>query len=122
MSSIQRSRPEDEYFFPEGCYILELSNSDADADVSIARARVLPGVTTQWHSLRATAERYLILEGHGRVEIGEGAPADVGPGDVVIIPPDTAQRIHNLSTHVDLIFLAICSPRFTPDAYQSLPL
>lgn len=122
MSSIQRSQPEDEYFFPEGCYILELSNSDADADVSIARARVLPGVTTQWHSLRATAERYLILEGRGRVEIGEGAPADVGPGDVVIIPPDTAQRIHNLSAHDDLIFLAICSPRFTPDAYQSLPL
>jgi hypothetical protein len=51
-----------EYYTEERCYITELSNTPNDPDVSIARARVLPGVTTRWHRLRATTERYLMLE------------------------------------------------------------
>lgn len=105
-----------EYYFVEGCYINELSNEISDADVSIARARVTPGVTTHWHRLRATTERYVILEGEAEVEIGDCAPKQVNVGDVVIIPADTRQRIRNTGTH-DLIFLAICSPRFQEKNY-----
>ncbi len=114
-----RFRPEDEYFFEEGCYITELSNSAADETVSIARARVPPGVTTQLHSLRGTAERYVILEGQGQVELGDRAGQDVCPGDVVVIPAETPQRITNTG-RTDLVFLAVCSPRFRPEAYRDL--
>ena len=48
---ILKADPQQEYFFDEGCFILELSNTPADADVSIARARVKPGVTTHLHRL-----------------------------------------------------------------------
>ena len=41
---ILKANEADEYYFDEGCFILELSNSAADPDVSIARARVKPGV------------------------------------------------------------------------------
>ena len=61
--------PEKEYFFDEGCYILELSNTTHDADVSIAQARVKPGVTTHWHYLLDVVERYVILSGHGVVDV-----------------------------------------------------
>lgn len=105
-----------EYYFVEGCFINELSNDTSDPAVSIARARVMPGVTTNWHSLTATTERYVILEGSGEVEIGEFAPKQVNIGDVVIIPPDIRQRIRN-SGEGDLIFLAICSPRFHEKNY-----
>ena len=105
-----------EYYFEEGCYITELSNSADDVVVSIARARLAPGDTTRWHKLRDTGERYVLLEGYGRVEIGECPPQDVGPGDVVLIPPCTRQRITSVGER-DLIFLAICSPPFTPDVY-----
>jgi mannose-6-phosphate isomerase-like protein (cupin superfamily) len=108
-----------EYFMREGCHILELANSPDDADVSIARARVVPGVTTRWHRLRGIAERYVILSGRGRVEIGDLAPAEVGPGDVVRIPPLCRQRISNVGDD-ELIFLAICSPRFRDAAYEDL--
>ena len=64
-----------ESFFAEGCFITEWWNSTADMAVSVARARVEPGVTTRWHRLRGVTERYLILEGQGRVEVGEG-PAE----------------------------------------------
>lgn len=106
-----------EVFIEEGCYIVELSNTPDDAAVSIARARVPPGVTTRWHRVKDTTERYVILEGTGRVEVGDSPGQEVGPGDVVLIPPSCLQRIANTSDK-DLIFLAICTPRFVPEAYQ----
>ncbi|MDF9392352.1 MULTISPECIES: cupin domain-containing protein [Methylococcus] len=108
-----------EYYFDERCYITEWWNSAADAEVSVARARVEPGVTTRLHRLRDTTERYLILEGQGRVEIEGLAPSAVGPGDAVLIPPGVSQRIANTGAG-DLVFLAICTPRFTPAAYEDL--
>ena len=109
-----------EYFLEEeGCHILELSNSNADPAVSIARARVAPGAATRWHRLHGVAERYLILAGRGRVETGETAPREVVPGGVVLIPAGCPQRIANTGTD-ELVFLAICTPRFTPDVYVEL--
>ena len=108
-----------ESFFAEGCFITEWWNAPHDAEVSVARARVEPGVTTRWHRLRNTTERYLILEGRGRVEVGDGPPEAVGPGAGVLIPPGVRQRITNTG-HTDLIFLAICTPRFTLAGYEDL--
>ncbi len=108
-----------EFYTSEKCYIIELSNTPDDSDVSIARARVLPGVTTRWHRVIGTIERYVILEGTGRVEVGDLSPQDVNPGDVVLIPPSYRQRITNLGEG-DLIFLAICTPRFQPEAYEDI--
>lgn len=108
-----------EYYFAEGCFITELSNSPGDPGLSIARARVEPGQTTLWHRLRETAERYVIVEGVGRVEIGDLAPQEVHAGDVVIIPPGVAQRISNTGAG-DLVFLALCTPRFSESVYEGL--
>jgi mannose-6-phosphate isomerase-like protein (cupin superfamily) len=111
--------PRSEYFTDEQCHILELANLPDDPDCSIARARVEPGITTRRHRLRATAERYVILEGRGRAEIGDLPAREVGPGDVVLIPPDCPQRIANTGP-TDLVFLAICTPRFRPACYQDI--
>lgn len=108
-----------EYYFEEGCYINELSNAQDDPAVSIAQARVKPGVVTHWHRLRDTVERYVILSGAGRVEVGDLPPQEVRAGTVVVIPPLCRQRIANVGND-DLVFLAICSPRFRPEAYEDL--
>jgi len=114
--------PKQEYFFEsEGCYITELSNSPKDPDLSIAQARVVKGGVTQWHRLENTTERYCILSGKGLVEVGESEPREVIPGDVVIIPPLQRQRISNIGNG-DLIFLAICTPRFELSNYQTVNL
>ena len=117
--TIRLQNPEDEFYTSEGCYITELSNTSDDPDVSIARARVEPGVTTRWHRLRDTAERYCIIDGKGRVEIGNLSPQDVSAGDVVLIPPMCCQRITNTGPE-DLVFLAICSPRFSNSVYEDI--
>lgn len=109
----------DEYWFPEGCHILEVSNHPDDPQVSIARARVEAGAKTRWHLLEHTWERYLIVQGEGLAEVGDLAPAAVSAGDIVIIPPGTRQRIRNTGGQ-DLVFYAICSPRFTPECYRDL--
>jgi len=116
---IKRADASAEYYTDERCDILELSNSTDDAQASIARARVAPGVTTRWHCLRDTTERYVILEGRGRVEVAELAPQLVEPGDVVLIPPLCRQRIVNVGK-TDLVFLAICTPRYRQENYQPL--
>ena len=118
-AQIRRSRAEAEFFTPERCYILELSNSAEDDAVSIARARVLPGVTTRWHKVLGTAERYVILEGQGLVEVAGIGSQPVTVGDVVIIPADCPQRITNTGTSM-LVFLAICTPRFLQEHYQDI--
>ena len=64
-------------------------------------------------------ERYVILEGRGRVELGEGLEQAIAPGDVVVIPAQTPQRVCNTGD-TDLVFLAVCSPRFLPEAYRDL--
>jgi len=106
-----------EFYTSEKCHIVELSNSPDDPQVSIARVRVEPRVTTQWHQLKRPFERYYILEGQGLIEIGDLPPQEVTPGYVVLIPPMCRQRITNTGSE-DLLFLAICSPRFCVDDYE----
>lgn len=117
--NIRRFDPSQEYYFEEGCHIVETSNSAQDPEASIVRARVAPGQQTRWHLLENTSERYVILEGKGLVEIGTEDPCEVAPGDVVIIPPGTRQRILNCG-EVDLLFLAICTPRFRRENYREI--
>ena len=116
---IRGMNPGLEFYTSELCYINELSNILSDPDVSIARARVQAGVSTRWHRLLGITERYVILEGTGLVEVGELAPQEVKNGDVVIIPPKCRQRITNIGAN-ELVFLAICTPRFRQDAYEEL--
>lgn len=108
-----------EVYTPEKCYITELSNTPDDPDASIARARVAPGVTTRWHRLKGTVERYYIVNGRGRVEVGKLPPQEVNSGDIVLIPAMCRQRITNIGSE-DLVFLAICTPRFSNEVYEDI--
>jgi mannose-6-phosphate isomerase-like protein (cupin superfamily) len=113
---IRKVEEGEEYFFKEGCHILEWLNTPDDPAVSVAQARVEPGVRTRRHRLSGITERYLVLEGTGRVEVGGLPVEEVGPGSVVTIPPETDQRIENTGDG-PLVFLAVCTPRFRPEAY-----
>lgn len=110
--------PDNEYPTPERCHILEM-DAPGDEDLSLARARVEPGVTTAWHSLTGVDERYVIVAGYGCVEVGDDGPTRVETGDVVSIPAGIPQRITNTGES-DLLFLCICTPRFTPECYVDL--
>lgn len=107
-----------EFFTDEQCFIID-SSDPSDTSMSIAIARVEPGVTTVSHLLDGIDERYLIISGHGRMEVGDQAPADIRSGDIVYIPAGTKQRITNLGSD-DLIFYCVCTPPFDSERYRSL--
>jgi len=109
---------DDEFFTRERCYITELLNVASEPRLSLARCRVEPGVTTELHSL-AVDEWYFIEQGTGQMEVGDGAPFAVGPGDTVAIDRGIAQRIHN-NGRTDLVFQCICVPRFAVEHYRPL--
>ena len=106
-----------ELWTEERCFILETWNDPRDPDVALARARVEPGVTTERHRL-GVDERYIITEGRGQMEVEGLAPADVGPGDVVMIPAGRWQQIRNTGDD-DLVFHCVCTPRFEQRLYEA---
>jgi mannose-6-phosphate isomerase-like protein (cupin superfamily) len=117
--AIQKAIPAKEFFADlERCHILETWR-DAEDTVSIARARVEPGVTTAWHALAGVTERYIVVEGAGRMEVGDLPPAHVAPGDTIFIPAGARQRITNTGCG-DLVFYCVCTPPFTPECYQPM--
>ena len=72
----------------DGCRLRELLHPDRDeADVgySVALAWVDPGERTLPHVLRNQTEVYLVLQGTGRMHIGDDS-AGVAEGDLVVVP------------------------------------
>lgn len=118
-AKVKRPIESQEFPTPERCLILEVYNDVEDGDVSIVRARVKKGVTTQLHSLTGVNERYIVTSGSGLVDLDGLSPQDVGEGDIVVIPSGTAQRITNTGNG-DLVFYCVCSPRFEPSCYETL--
>lgn len=118
-AEIKYARDAVEFETPERCHIAEVASDSGDPQVSIARARVAPGVTTAWHALDGITERYIIVSGQGRAEVGDLPPAEVEAGDVVRIPPGARQRIANIGD-TDLVFYAVCSPRYRDVNYRAL--
>ena len=102
----------------ERCAVAELLNDPACPDVSLALARVAPGVTTRLHVLDGVTERYVIRTGTGRVEIG-GHQAAVTVGDRVLIAPGVTQRVTNTGLGI-LEFYCVCTPRFSPEVYRDV--
>jgi mannose-6-phosphate isomerase-like protein (cupin superfamily) len=109
----------DEFFTDERCHILETWNDARDPGVSVARARVEPGVTTELHVLDGVAERYLVTQGVGEMELDGQSSGTVGPGDFVYIPAGVPQRVRNTGSE-DLIFYCICTPAWREGVYRSL--
>lgn len=111
------SSEDKERWFEEGCFIQELLNHPL-AESSIARARVPVGNKTLWHSV-SVHEWYIVESGKGQVELDFQNGIEVVKGMNISISPNTAQRILNIGEQ-DLIFICLCSPRFTPECYKSL--
>lgn len=120
MVQLVKKRPPSctEVWTRERCFITELLNSVEQSEVSLARARVGPGITTELHSL-SVSEWYVLEAGEGRMRVGDIEPFVVRPGDTIAVKPNTAQQITN-SGSADLVFLCVCVPRFSQKCYKSL--
>ena len=80
---------------------------------TLAEARLPIGGCTAAHHHVKTEEIYYILEGQGRMQVGDES-RDVGPGDAIAIPPGAFHQISNTSD-ATLKFLCCCAPGYEHD-------
>lgn len=92
--------------------ILDRTNASAN-NQSLAEATLPPGAATESHHHPRTEEIYYILRGTGRMTVGS-EERQVGPGDGILIPPDTRHTIRNTGTG-PLVFLCCCAPPYTDE-------
>jgi len=107
---IKQERDCKEIVANDGCRLRELLHPErdsADISYSLAIAYVDPGKSTYPHYLRQT-EVYLIMQGLGRMHIGDEAQ-EVREDDIVVIPKEKKQWIENVGQNV-LVFAAIVNP------------
>ncbi len=74
---------------------------------TLAEARLAPGMSTTPHFHQETEEIYYILEGHGRMQVGEDIRL-IGASDAIAIPPGQRHKITNIGGSV-LRFLCCCA-------------
>lgn len=77
---------------------------------SLAEARLPPGKQTTPHYHPVTEEIYYILQGRGRMQIGDEV-REVIPGDAIAIPPGAIHTIQNTGDEM-LVFLCCCAPAY----------
>ncbi len=77
---------------------------------SLAEARLPPGASTIPHHHAQAEEIYYLLEGQGRLRVGEEA-REVVAGDAIAIPPGALHQITNTGSRT-LKFLCCCAPGY----------
>lgn len=100
----------EEFIAGDGSILRELLHPDkADLQIrySLAHATVQARHKTAPHVLKST-EVYYIITGRGRMHI-DAESFDVGPEDVILIPPNSTQYIENTGDGY-LVFLCIVDP------------
>lgn len=77
---------------------------------SLAEARLTPGASTTAHHHVEAEEIYYVLQGTGRMQVGDDV-RDVAPGDAVAIPPGLFHQMTNTGSE-PLVFLCCCAPAY----------
>lgn len=71
--------------------------------------RLAPGQASTRHRHRTQEELYLVLEGVGRMRVGEEL-LTLGPLSSVLVEPDTVRQVFN-DTDIDALWLVVGTPR-----------
>jgi mannose-6-phosphate isomerase-like protein (cupin superfamily) len=83
------------------------------ANHSLARIIIPPGKFSAPHYHKVSQETYYILEGEGRMSVGD-KDFVLRPGQSCLIEADEIHQIMNQG-EIDLVFLAVCVPPWVPE-------
>lgn len=72
--------------------------------------RLRPGQASTRHRHRCQEELYVLLEGSGRIRIGDGEPLTLAPLDAVRVAPRTTRQVFN-DTDADALWLVVGAPQ-----------
>ena len=80
---------------------------------SLAEATLQPGGETAEHYHPRAEELYYVVEGAGRMRLGDDE-ADIRTGDCVVIAPGTSHKLWNPGPEA-LVLLCCCAPAYSHD-------
>jgi mannose-6-phosphate isomerase-like protein (cupin superfamily) len=100
---------------PDGTRVRELAGNFVGglSQHSVAHITLPPGKSAHRHYHPSMEESYILLAGTAQVEVGEETHT-ARVGEIIAIPPHLSHTIINRGAD-DVVFLAICSPAWTPD-------
>lgn len=99
--------------------MLHATASDDEPDIALVHFR--SGAVTNWHH-HPGGQRLFVVSGSGRVGTEEDGAVALGPGDLVVAPPDE-RHWHGAATGGDCTMLAVtwgttCWHDAVPDLYE----
>jgi quercetin dioxygenase-like cupin family protein len=71
--------------------------------------RLEPGQASTWHRHFTQEELYVLVEGEGRVRVGEEV-LTLAPQDTLLVDPDTPRQLFN-DTEADQLWLVVGAPQ-----------
>lgn len=87
-------------------------NVAAARNQSLAEAELAAGQATARHFHAETEEIYVVLEGHGEMEV-DGERRPVAPGDAILIPPGAWHQLR--ANDGPIRILCCCAPPYRDD-------
>jgi len=80
--------------------------------------RLRPGQASTKHRHFDQEELYVLLEGSGRIRIGDADPLTIEPLDAILIEPSVVRQVFN-DTEADALWLVVGAP---PEAANTLEM
>jgi mannose-6-phosphate isomerase-like protein (cupin superfamily) len=85
---------------------------DSTVRHSVAHVVIPAGKSSRLHFHPEAEESYYMMRGQAKFVL-EGESMIIGPGQIVLIPPNKSHQITNIGSE-DLEFLAFCVPAWEP--------
>lgn len=82
--------------------------------------RLAPGQASTRHRHVEQAELYVVLEGTGRMRVGEGEPLTLAPRSAVLVDPDDVRQVFN-DTDEDALWLVVGTPPELANTLEMTP-
>jgi quercetin dioxygenase-like cupin family protein len=71
--------------------------------------RLRPGQASTRHRHADQEELYILLDGRGRIRLGDDDPLELDPLDALVVAPETVRQIFN-DTELDALWLVVGAP------------
>ncbi|SDN94193.1 Mannose-6-phosphate isomerase, cupin superfamily [Desulfonauticus submarinus] len=109
-----------EYITKDNSIIKELMHPKVhgNSNQSLAEAIIPPYKTTFLHIHKTSEEIYHVLEGQGKMTLGENI-FHITKGDTILIPPNTPHQVTN-TEDTDLKILCCCAPPYSHEDTEIL--